>query len=242
MDKKALYSENFRLRISDFDCYERLNISTVLDLAQDVAGKHADILKIGYNDLIKDNRIFVLLRTRLEILKYPSLYETVNVTTWPREKGRIDFDRDTIIKNKNDEELIKIQSKWAIIDFFKRTIVFPRNINYDLKECIKEKTFDTPFNKIEDFDISGLEAYKQKINFLDLDHNMHVNNINYLKYIMNIIKLPRNMKIKYVDIDYLHEIKENDEIEIFIKQINNIYLCKAIKYNETLFICKVEFE
>ncbi len=242
MDKKALYSENFRLRISDFDCYERLNISTVLDLAQDVAGKHADILKIGYNDLIKDNRIFVLLRTRLEILKYPSLYETVNVTTWPREKGRIDFDRDTIIKNKNDEELIKIQSKWAIIDFFKRTIVFPRNINYDLKECIKEKTFDTPFNKIEDFDISGLEAYKQKINFLDLDHNMHVNNINYLKYIMNIIKLPRNMKIKYVDIDYLHEIKENDEIEIFIKQINNIYLCKAIKDNETLFICKVECE
>lgn len=242
MDTKALYSEDFRLRISDFDCYERLNISTVLDLAQDVAGKHADILKIGFNDLIKDNRIFVLLRTRLEVLKYPSLYETVNVTTWPREKGRIDFDRDTVIKNKLGEELVKIQSKWAVIDYIKRTVVFPRNINYDLEECLKDKTFDTPFNKLEDFDVEGLTSHKQKMAFLDLDHNMHVNNINYLKFIMNIIKLPEDLKIKYVDIDYLHEIKENEEIEIFIKQIDKTYLCKAIKNGETSFICKIDCE
>ena len=59
MDKSS-YEEKYRLRISDFDCYDRITPCCILDLAQDIAGKHADILGIGYQDFIVNNRIWVL--------------------------------------------------------------------------------------------------------------------------------------------------------------------------------------
>ena len=35
------------------------------------------------------NLIWVLLRTKYEVIKNPPLYSTVTVSTWPKEKGKI---------------------------------------------------------------------------------------------------------------------------------------------------------
>ena len=71
------YQENFRLRISDFDTFDHLTPHAVLDLFQDVAGKHADLIGVGFDKMIKDNLIWVLLRTKYEVIKNPPLYSTV---------------------------------------------------------------------------------------------------------------------------------------------------------------------
>ena len=62
------YSEKFNLRINDFDCHDRILISSILDLFQDVAGKHATKLKIGFNDLIIKNRLWAIVRTKFKII------------------------------------------------------------------------------------------------------------------------------------------------------------------------------
>ncbi len=242
MDNNAIYEEKFRLRISDYDCYDHLTPVAILDLAQDVAGKHADILNIGFDDFMKENHIWILLRTRFEMMKYPPLYSTLKVKTWPREKGRVDFDRDTLITDENDDVICKVQSKWAIVDYKTRRLILPRNFEYPIKEICQEKNFETDFKKIDDFDISSLVPYEVKCSFSDLDHNGHINNIKYVQYITNILKLDKNYLIRNLEINYLHELKKDDTLKIYIKQEENVFFAKGIKNEDNIFLCKIECE
>lgn len=241
-DKLATYEEKFRLRISDYDCHDKLTPVALLDLAQDVAGKHADLLNIGFDDFMRQNHIWILLRTRLEILKFPPLYATLNVKTWPREKGRADFDRDTLITDENGDVVCKMQSKWVIVDYKERKMILPRNFEYPISEIYQEKTFDTPFAKIEDFDITNLEAHEVKTMYSDADHNGHINNIKYVQYVTNILKLDSKSVIRKLEINYIHELKMDEELKIYIKQEDNVYLAKGKKGEEDIFICKIECE
>lgn len=241
MDKNAIYEEKFRLRVSDFNCHDYLLPQAVLDLAQDVAGKHADILHIGFEDFIKQNRIWVLMRNRFVMEKYPPLYATVNVKTWPREKGRADFDRDTIIEDLNGNVLCKIQSKWVILDVVKRCIILPRNFEYPIKEICEEKTFETPFFKLEDFDCENLPFHEIETEYCDLDHNRHINNIQYAKYIMNSIVLEENERIHTFEIDYVHELSFGQKVKVYYERKENIIRVKGVS-NQTNFIAVLEIE
>lgn len=239
MDKIATYEESFRLRVSDFDCHDHLLPQAILDLAQDVAGKHADILGIGFQDFIENHRIWVLLRNRYVMEKYPPLYATLKVKTWPREKGRADFDRDTIIYDEKGNVVCKVQSKWVIVDADKRTIVLPRNFEYPIKEGCKEITFDTPFTKLDDFPIEHFNHFEVETEYCDLDHNRHINNIQYAKYIMNALKLDESVQIHSFEIDYIHELSYGQKIHIYWYKEENTYYIKGIS-NETNFIAKLE--
>lgn len=241
MDKNATYEEIFRLRISDFDHNDHLLPHAILDLAQDVAGKHADILNIGFNDFMKMNRIWVLVRNRYVMEKYPSLYEKVKVRTWPRLKGRADFDRDTLILNEDDEVICKVQSKWVILDVDKRTIVLPRHFEYPLKEICQDVTFSTPFNKLEDFPIDNLSHYEIQTEYCDLDHNRHINNIQYAKYIMNTLRLGDDELIHSFEIDYIHELSYGERVDLYWYKEDNTYHIKGVT-NVVHFIARIEVE
>ena len=242
MDRLATYEESFRLRISDYDCNDKITPVTILDLAQDVAGKHADILNIGYEEFIKNNNIWVLIRTRLEMFSYPLLYSTLKVKTWPRVKGRVDFDRDTLITDENDNIVCKLQSKWVVINYVNRNIVLPRNINYPIVDFCEDKNFDTPFNKIDDFDISNLNPIHICTRFNDLDHNGHVNNIKYVQYIMNELKLEKNIFVKTLEIDYIHELKAYEEFDLYIKKTDDLILTKGVSNGKDVFLCEIQCE
>lgn len=242
MDELALYEERIRLRTSDFDCFDRLTPSAVLDLVQEVAGKHADLMNIGYKDLIKHNRTWVLLSTRVKFLKNPSLSSELVVSTWPRKKSLAHFDRDSMILDYNGDVIAKIHQKWVIIDYKERRIVLPRYFDYPLKEMCEKKAFDDELKKLEDFSIEGLDCYDIKVLQSDLDHNGHVNNVKYIQYITNIIKFDKSTVITDLQIDYIHELKADEIIKIYIKNVNKMIYAKALKDNNLVFICRIQYK
>lgn len=237
---ESFYQEKFRLRISDFSMHDELLPQAILDLFQDVAGKHADNLKIGFNDLIHRDLIWVLLRSKFEIVKNPKLYSTVIVKTWPKQKGKIDFDREYLITDENGDVLVKGISKWVIVNFKTRRMSFTRDINYDC-EILNDENFIGAFPKIEDFDITNLDFYQDKTSFCDLDHNGHVNNAKYAKYVLNTIKLDKNEKIKSFQLDHIKELSPDIVIKNYYKRENkNIYVKGITEDNIVSYICKIE--
>ena len=54
MDVKL--SDIYRLRVSDYNCHDRLAPYAILDLFQDIAGKHANSYQMSFEDL-KSNLI-----------------------------------------------------------------------------------------------------------------------------------------------------------------------------------------
>ena len=236
---KSLYEEKFRLRVADFDRYDRITPSALLDLSQDVAGKHAADFNVGYEDFKKNDCIWVLLRTRYEFITNPKQHSYVNVKTWPRKRGRVDFDRDTLILDEFDNIVCKMQSKWAIVDSVKRTLVLPRNYNYPFGDCLDESTFDTPFEKLENFDVSSLKGVDIKTEYSDVDHNGHINNVSYVKFALNLMKLEEKYYISNLEINYVHELKENEPLILYMKKENNEYNFKAVSDDKVIFLLKI---
>ena len=198
----SFFKEKFRLRISDFDCHDNLLISTILDLCQDVAGKHADFLNVGYNKMISEDKIWMILRTKFEVIKKVPLYSTVVVKTWPNSPGRVDMDRDYLILSEDEKELyVKVTSKWVVCSYSTRKILRAKEAKFDLDYYLEEKNFNEPFDKIEDFDLLNSKLELTRTTYLDLDHNGHINNVKYGNFIINAIEDLQDKTIKRFQID-----------------------------------------
>lgn len=241
MENKGIFKRDYYLRTSDFSCFDILNPHAILDLFQDVAGLHAGVLEIGYDKLIERKLIWVLIRTKFEVIKNPKMYDKCTVITWPKEKGKVDFDREYLIVDENNEILVKGISKWVIVNYETRRISLTRDIDYN---CIihDESNFNESFDKIEDFEINDLDYNEEYVDYSSLDHNGHLNNINYAKYVMNIIKLEKNQNIKNFEINYIKEVRCGEYIKNYHKKEGNTYFIKGISNNEICFLCKVSIQ
>ena len=97
-----------------------------------------------------------------------------------------------------------------------------------------------PINKIN-FD-SLTETYeKVKVEKSMIDHNFHMNNCHYARWIYNIIDLEGG-KIKTFEISFLNEAILGDEIELRYKKDNNYWYVEGYKTDKICFKARVEVE
>ena len=233
------FTKKYILRTSDFDVYDKLRPSAILDLFQDAAGEHASVIGVGYEDFIKRDMMWVLLRTRYELLKTPPLYSEVEVRTWPLPRGRGDFDRDYEIYSSRGELLVKGSSKWCVCNYKTRRILFGDEVRYNDDEYVGKKVYPEGIKKISDFPVESFSRYTSASAFCDLDHNGHVNNIRYADYICNAIAYEKDEDIISFGIDYVHELQRDSEFDVFYKKENGIYSVKCLGDGLEIFRAKI---
>ena len=208
-----VFSKTFDLRTSDFDKNKRLLPSAVLDLFQVVAGEHASALGCGIDELQKSDLIWVLIRTKYQVLKQPKMFSSVVVKTWPLPPSRVGFQREYLMENEAGEPLIKATSDWVIINSKSRKIapannIYPEGLNYK-----EDRNFDGRLTKIPDFEASG-EGISIIPFYSQLDMNGHVNNTKYANYSVDALN-PNEEEIVEFQIDYRHEVKCGERLNAF---------------------------
>lgn len=235
---KSSYKQSFKLTNNDFDFNGNVNSTKVLDLFQIVAGKHADIIGVGFKKLIKKDLIWVLVRTKYRVVK-PLLPNTkINVVTWPKQKGTMDFDREYEILDNKGEVCIKGISKWVLVNYKTRRLSFARDVEYKC-DIMNKTNFPNGIAKLADFDISDCSLFKTITSKKDLDRNGHINNANYLKYIFSGIQLNENDVIKNIEINYIKELMSDKEIDIYYKRENETIYVKCLSDNNVSFIATI---
>ena len=220
----------YHLRTSDFDMRSRILPSSLLDLFQDAAGEHAKMLGVGYDRLSKDNKCWMILRLRYEVVRQPKMFSSVIVKTWPVESRRLEFDRDYIITDTDGNLLIRGTSAWAILDIADRekpSLVMARDFDIGLDEYIIERALDGRFERLAPkFEADGA-PFTAKTGYTDIDTNGHVNNIKYANFILNALRLPADKEIAAFRIDYLKEVMSDSEIDIYSKAENDTVVCRG---------------
>ena len=235
------YKREFTLRTNDFDCYDNIIISSVLDLFQTAAGEHADILGIGFQSFLKQNKIWAIIRTKFEIIKQPLVNSKVIVRTWPLVPGKIDADRCYQILSLEGEVLVQGISKWVNIDLNSRRIIRIKDWNYGEGEFDQDYGLTSNFIKIQNFETNN-SLIKVRPSYLDLDHNGHVNNSKYGEFILNNIKELQDKEIVSCQIDYLCEIKKEQEIGLSYQIENKTVFVKGVVSNNVSFIAKIDIK
>ena len=230
-------NEKFNLRTNDFDIKDKVLMSTILDLFQIVASKHASNLGIGYNDLIKDNKIWVIVRTKVEVYEQPKIESKVTVRTYPLPLGKIDANRCYEIYDETGKLLVRGISKWVNVDVNSRRVIRLNGISYGEGELYQTNELLDRFIKISDF-IEKDKKIKVKPSYLDLDHNGHINNAKYINFVVNNIKELHHKEIISCQIEYIQELKDED-FELVYNIEGNKVLAKGITDKGIHFIMEI---
>lgn len=244
MEDLRLYSKKIKFNYSDFDTNDNILPNSILSYFQDIAGEHANLLNVGYLDLLKNNYIWVLDKIRFEIIKDIKLNEDYLIQTWPLKASILQFQREFNILDKDNNIVIKASSIWCVLDINSRKLVRTKNIQFNINEYLENKSFDDGFILFKPVDIS---TYKKgifnKVSFSQLDHNKHMNNVKYSILAIDSIPDILNLKIKQMQINFQKECVFKDNLQTYYNNENNEYNIIGIK-NESItsFICNIKFD
>lgn len=230
----SIYEKIFSITDNMCDKNQVIKPSGVLDILQSIAGEHADLLHIGYNNIIQKNLAFVIARVKYNLLKPIKRYKSIRVVTWPCLASRIEMKRDYEFYDlESGELLLKASSIWILIDINTRKICRSNSVCYPTNIYPKENYIE--FDKLKFDGIDFNESHKYDVRLCDLDLNNHMNNTKYPDTIL--LEKP----CSFCQIDYVHEAKLNDVLDIKIKKEEDYLNALGECNNQISFKAKFEF-
>ena len=220
-----IWKKEYNLRGSDFDKFNHIKPSAVLDLFQDAAGQHADELGVGFDQMIKRSYLWVLTRIKFKIISQPKSYQRVIIKTWPLEPHRLNYRREYCIESENGESLVSAPDLYPFSDGFHT-----------------ETMFEEKIAKIRDFE-STETPHVVNAGFTELDVNNHVNNTKYANYVLDAINPAETDKTEIFQIDYRKEVLLGTTLKIYYQKEDNIVVAKGENENgDVMFACKLEYK
>ena len=217
MKPTPLYKKDYKVNLNHVDFKGNMKLSSLFTYFQDIADLHSENLKMGRKVLYEQyGVIWVLVRMRVDIIKYPKWKDIITVETWPQEPGRIGFDRDFLIKDSEGNILVKSVSTWVVIDIESRKLRKTKSVFTGYPPVIEERAIDC---KLGNLKAKGeLEmAYKRTVRYSDIDVNGHLNNAKYLDFIMDSFTLEehKGFDVKSIEMSYSNEALPGDTINIY---------------------------
>ena len=208
-----IFTDKEQIRYLDVDKNNKLTNKAIINIMQDVAGSHSELLHNGLNDKEKTGTAWILLNWKVEVFFRPKYKDILTVNTWARKLEKCFSYRD--FEMYAEEKLVaKAESKWVLVDAkTNRLTMIPLDVidkykpeeRLVFKEKIEEK-LQEPQN--------AQKTYEEIVSRTKIDTNNHLNNIYYLD--LAIESLPEEV----------YEKEESNNLEIMYK--------KASKYKEKL--------
>lgn len=243
----AVYKMNIHIDLRDVDFTKKLKISTLFSYFQDIASMASENLGYGIGTLEETFGVaWILTRIRVDLIRFPDWDEEVTIETWPLEPGKVEFDRDYLVKDKNGDMIIKAISSWVIMDINERKLRRSELIDLHFPETRKGRAIDHKLGKLKDFGNLQL-VYNKVIGYSDIDFNGHLNNSKYVDYIMDCFLTEEHKKyaVKSIELNFLNEALPGDTITLYkdiSKSDAGIIYIEGInqKDDKTVFKAKVE--
>lgn len=217
---KSIWQEEYKIKSYEVDSKNRLQITQLFNFMQEAAGNHAYDLGCGYDDLIKDNYIWVLSKVKVNMTSYPSWGESFTVETWPKGAFRLYASRDFIFKDSSGSTIGVATSIWLLLDVKTMRPQRVENLKFNYHENESRHGLDEMLEKLSftgEFDSSC----ERIASYTDIDVNNHVNNAKYVDWIMDCfpVSFLADKEVKTLQINYISEAKP-DEVVLIRKGIN----------------------
>ncbi len=237
-----LWEKEYYLRASDFDKFNHIKPSAVLDLFQDAAGQHAVKIGVGFDDMIKRSYLWVLTRIKFKVLSQPKSYQKVVVKTWPLAPGRLSYRREYCIEDEKGEQLVVGSSEWVVIHSEKRRLVSAPDLYPFTDGFCTEIMCEEKLGKVANFDVLT-EPYIVNAGFSELDINNHVNNTKYANYVLDAINPEKTDELKEFQIDYRKEVLEGTELSVYhIRQGATVFAKGQNSNGDIMFACEMKYK
>lgn len=217
VDMSNRYSQKITVPCYQTDAAMLLKPASFMDLAQEAANLHADVLGFGYDDLSRTKALWVLSRMHVRFLRHPHWREKVNFETWHKGPAMMFYLRDFRMSDQDGNDLVVATTSWLVIDIDTRRILRGLDIESDGSICL-ENAVETPCGKVQM--PRGAEpeyAGTHVVSYSDVDLNGHANNAMYLVWAMDALgyDMTSSKPLHEFSINFNHETRPGDAVELY---------------------------
>lgn len=155
---------------------EGLSLQALFQLLQDAAGNQCVPLHLAGPDLEKLGLMWVIVRYRVQIERWPQAGEALRVHTWPGKARHGMMPRFYTLRGGDGAALLRVCAVWAVVDRQTRSMVNSEDFGIHLDPLVtgEEIRFPAGVRKLptdREADFTVPAAY--------LDTNGHMNNTYY---------------------------------------------------------------
>ena len=242
------FEKAYRVHVYETGPNGRLNLYSLFNYMQDIASDHAIRLGFGRDDLMRDNRFWVLSRVYAVIHYWPLWEDTIILKTWPNGTDKLFALRNYKISYADGRNIASGTSSWLILDRTTKKIQRPDSIlsqyNQNMHTNKSPIRYATKINSAEE---NGKESAVFRIKVSDLDVNLHTNNVRYLKWVSDSYDLDfiMNYYPQSAEINYIAESKFDEEIRIKTsvdKENGSFYNHSIFRVNDNKELCRIRIE
>lgn len=195
----------------------------LLWILEEAAVNHAELMHHSYDDLMQKNLLWALAGFKFKVNRLPQWREKITVSTWPKSATKLFIYRDFEIHSESGDLLVSATSSWFVMDYTLRRPVKVDEFAHHLNEssALSDNLKRSNLPSSESLEPLVAKA-KSKVNFDDLDHNGHANNVNYLRYLFSSFgeEFKQLHILKEFEIYFVHELSLCDEVESSIFKID----------------------
>lgn len=243
MVENGLWEKDYELRLSDFDKFNHIKMSTILDLFLDATEQHNEALGVGYDSLIAQSYFWALVRIKFQIISQPKRNQKVIVKTWPRIILGIQYRREYSLEDQEGKLLVVGSSEWVIVQEKGRRhrLVTDLKIYRMSYNSFLSISYEPNLERLPEFNTRRL-PYMTTLGFCDLTAKNQVNNTIYANFVMDSLALDGSEEIATFQIDYRSKAKPGP-LTIYYKNKNEFILAKGQnELGETIFICQLKYK
>ncbi len=195
----------------------------LLGCMQQAADSHVDSCSIGWNDLHAKGCFWAIYRLGVRIERMPRKYDVITVRTWANPPRGVMQPRSFEVLDQQGNRMAYAQSLWIILDGKEfRPQVVEEIIGTDIAYRMGE---DSAFNlnlKIGSVKTEELQPVVRDVLFSDIDTNRHVNNTNYLKWLLDSypVEFLETHRLTGIDLNFTQQARLGDQYAVFINCIS----------------------
>jgi len=220
------FGADFRVGYNQLLPDSTLTLAGLMSYVQESSFLHTNSIPGAFDYYAEKGLVWVLTHWQVEIYKYPKVSDIINVSTWPSAfKGYFGERGYEVLSAASGERLLAANSNWILLDANAQKPARPDS--YILEKygqthpLLIDKNFAMP--KHDDFELVCEHAYAPTRR--DMDTNMHVNNVSYLKWLYDFV--PEDVYCNFVPkslrVTYKKQTLPNDclSIKIYKKMLGN---------------------
>ena len=235
------FAQTYEVHDNIVDRYGRLRPAALLYLAQEMAGKHCDILGLTQETMASKGLFWAVSRHKVRINRLPRSGEKILLQTWPMPTTRVAYPRALEARDEVGCVLFQVTSLWVLMDRNTRAMVLPGKSDVEVPGILQGGELAPPL---------GLPAKElpetghRQVCFTDLDCNGHMNNTRYLDWVYDLLpsEFYREHSLEEMTVCYLAEALEHQMLDLnrgFLEE--NVFQVDIHREDHRIFSAKMKF-
>ena len=232
------FKKDYALTAAGCNAQKQLPLSELVRQIIETATSHANLLGIGYLNLIKDNRAWVLGRLTIEINRMPEMHQSYSLKTWIEGFNRHFSKRNFELANLEGENIGYATTVWSTINPETRQPADLSSIE-NIDELILARTIPIePQSRIKPVENPEIEKV-YPVQTTDIDFNRHVTTAKYVELAENQLPLDfyDNNSLVRFEMSFHQEAKWGERLQIQSSFLQENILSTEIKNEAGISIC-----